>query len=41
MMRRNVGAGVALFAVGALAFATLPAIADDAPAYNLPAGTPA
>ena len=41
MMRRNVCASLAVFTVGALMFATLPASADDAPAYILPAGTPA
>lgn len=41
MMRRNVCASVALFACGIFAICALPALADEAPAYNLPAGTPA
>jgi predicted methyltransferase len=41
MMRRMVCAAVALFTAGILGFAALPALADDAAAYTLPAGTPA
>jgi predicted methyltransferase len=41
MMRRNVCAAVALLSVGILALGALPAVADDAPAYTLPSGTPA
>ena len=41
MIRRNICAGVALLSVGILALGALPAIADDAPAYTLPSGTPA
>ena len=40
MMRRNFCAGVALLTAGILGFTALPAMADDAPAYQLPAGTP-
>ncbi len=39
-MRRNICAGAALFTVGVLGFCAS-ALAEDAPAYNLPAGTPA
>jgi predicted methyltransferase len=41
MMRRNVCAAVALLNVAVLALGALPAMADDAPAYTLPSGTPA
>jgi len=41
MMRRNVCAAVALLSVAVLALGALPAMADDAPAYTLPSGTPA
>ncbi len=41
MMRRNICAAVALVAAGMFAFGSGPAIADDTPAYTLPAGTPA
>src|SRR5579862_7637392 len=41
MMRRNVCAGVALFAAGVLGVVTGPVMADDAAAYQLPPGTPA
>jgi predicted methyltransferase len=45
MMQRNLCAGMALFTVGILGLATLPALADDtsapASAYVLPPGTPA
>jgi predicted methyltransferase len=45
MMQRNLCAGMALATIGMLGFATRPAAADDssaaAPAYVLPAGTPA
>jgi predicted methyltransferase len=40
MMRRNICASVALLAIGVFALGTLPALADDAPAYALPSGTP-
>jgi predicted methyltransferase len=41
MMRRNVCAAVALLSVAVLALGALPAMADDAPAYTMPSGTPA
>jgi predicted methyltransferase len=41
MMRRNIGATVALLAAGIFALGAVPALADDAPAYVLPSGTPA
>jgi predicted methyltransferase len=40
MMRCHVCVGVALFAAGILGPGALPALADEAPAYVLPAGTP-
>jgi len=39
-MRRTVCAGMALFGAAIFGFATVPAMADDAPVYNLPANTP-
>ena len=41
MMRRNVCAAVALVSTAMFAFGTVPALADDAPAYTVPSGTPA
>ena len=41
MRRRMVCAAVALVTAGILGFGALPAMADDAAAYTLPAGTPA
>jgi predicted methyltransferase len=41
MMRRNVCAAVALLGVGMFALGALATLADDAPAYTLPPGTPA
>ena len=41
MMGRNICTAAALLSAGILGFAVLPAVADDAPAYQLPAGTPA
>jgi predicted methyltransferase len=41
MMRRSVCAAMALLSVGMYALGALPAMADDAPAYTLPSGTPA
>ncbi len=40
MMRRNICAGLALGVVGLLGLGAQPVLADDAPAYTLPAGTP-
>jgi predicted methyltransferase len=40
MMRRNICAGMALVTAGIFACGALPAMADDAPAYTLPSGTP-
>jgi len=40
MMRRNLCAAMALFTAAVLGFAGVPAVADDAPVYNLPAATP-
>ena len=40
MMRRNLCAAMALFTAAVFGFAGVPAVADDAPAYTLPADTP-
>jgi predicted methyltransferase len=41
MMRRYVCAAVALVSAGMFALGAVPAMAEDAPAYTLPSGTPA
>lgn len=40
MMRRTVCAAMALFTAGMFSLATVPVLAEDAPAYTLPANTP-
>ena len=41
MLRRTIFAGLALVSAGILGLGMLPALADDAPAYTVPAGAPA